>query len=100
MAASGLGPRYRNRTIGVAPAAMTDDLANLLNVTETALAAVSDLRAWDSVRVATLGRNGSLTTLLRDLGQLPPHQRRQRGAALNRLKDTLYSLFEARRVAL
>jgi phenylalanyl-tRNA synthetase alpha chain len=79
---------------------MTDDLANLLNVTETALAAVSDLRAWDSVRVATLGRNGSLTTLLRDLGQLPPHQRRQRGAALNRLKDTLYSLFEARRVAL
>jgi phenylalanyl-tRNA synthetase alpha chain len=79
---------------------MTEDLADLLNATETALAAASDLRAWDSVRVATLGRNGSLTTLLRDLGKLPPQQRRQRGASLNRLKDTLYLLFEARRVAL
>jgi phenylalanyl-tRNA synthetase alpha chain len=79
---------------------MTDDLENLLKATEAALAAVSDLRAWDSVRVATLGRNGSLTTLLRDLGKLPPHQRRQRGAALNQLKDTLHSLFEARRMVL
>ena len=32
-----------------------------------------------------------LTGLLRDLGKTPPDQRRERGAALNRLKDTLTS---------
>ena len=68
---------------------MTDDLAALQSETEAALAAATDLRAWDAVRVATLGRNGRLTALLRDLGKTPPEQRRERGAALNQLKDAL-----------
>src|SRR6478672_1213126 len=76
---------------------MTDDLENLQSETETALAAAPDMRAWDAVRVATLGRNGRLTALLRDLGKTPPDQRRERGAALNLLKDTLTALIEARR---
>ncbi len=37
---------------------MTDDLQALQSETEAALAAATDLRAWDTVRVATLGRNG------------------------------------------
>ena len=57
--------------------------------TDAALAAAADLRAWDAVRIAVLGRNGSLTGMLRDLGKTPPEQRRERGAALNRLKDAL-----------
>src|SRR5271166_1489930 len=61
---------------------MTDDLQALQSETEAALAAAADLRAWDAVRVATLGRNGRLTALLRDLGKAPPEQRRERGAAL------------------
>src|SRR6478752_5393722 len=77
--------------------AMTDDLSVLQHETEAALAAAADLRAWDAVRVATLGRNGRLTTLLRDLGKAAPEQRRERGAALNRLKDTLTTRIEARR---
>ena len=79
---------------------MTDDLAALQAETEAALAAAADLRAWDAVRVATLGRNGRLTALLRDLGKTPPEQRRERGAALNRLKDALTALIEARRAEL
>jgi len=79
---------------------MTDDLSALHAETEAALAAAADLRAWDAVRVATLGRNGRLTALLRDLGKATPEQRRERGAALNQLKDMLTALIEARRVAL
>ena len=79
---------------------MTNDLSDLQRETEAALAAAGDLRAWDAIRVATLGRNGRLTTLLRDLGKTPPDQRRERGAALNRLKDTLTAAIEARRTAL
>jgi len=79
---------------------MTNDLSDLQRETEAALAAATDLRAWDAVRVATLGRNGRLTALLRDLGRAPPEQRRERGAALNQLKDALTELIEARRAAL
>src|SRR6478735_7643301 len=79
---------------------MTDDFADLQRETEAALAAAADLRAWDAVRVATLGRNGRLTALLRDLGRAPREQRRERGGDLNRLKDALTVLIEDRRSAL
>ena len=47
---------------------MSDDLDALKTETDAALAAASDLRAWDAIRVGVLGRNGALTGLLRDLG--------------------------------
>jgi phenylalanyl-tRNA synthetase alpha chain len=77
-----------------------DDLVALKAETEAALAAATDLRAWDAVRVGVLGRGGSLTAKLRDLGKAPPDQRPERGAALNQLRDTLTASIEARRVAL
>ena len=79
---------------------MSEDLAALAAATEAALAAADDLRAWDAVRVGVLGRNGSLTALLKGLGQVPGDQRKDRGAALNRLKTSLEAAVEARRVAL
>ena len=79
---------------------MTDDLQALQAETDAALAAAADLRAWDAIRIAVLGRNGKLTALLRDMGKIPAEQKRERGAALNRLKDTLTAAVEARRHAL
>jgi phenylalanyl-tRNA synthetase alpha chain len=82
---------------------MTDlapDLLALKTETDAALAAATDLRAWDSVRVAVLGKNGSLTGLLKQLGKTAPEERRERGAALNHLKDALSSAIEGRRAAL
>ena len=79
---------------------MSDELTRLKSETEAALAAVSDLKVWDAVRVSILGRNGSLTALLKGLGALDPDSRRERGAALNRLRDELTQAIEARRVAL
>ncbi|MFC3126990.1 phenylalanine--tRNA ligase subunit alpha [Pseudoroseomonas globiformis] len=83
---------------------MTDelapDLAGLQAETEAALAAAGDLRALDAVRVATLGKNGSLTGLLKGLGAVPAEQRKERGAAVNRLKGVLEGAIEARRTEL
>jgi phenylalanyl-tRNA synthetase alpha chain len=79
---------------------MQDDLLALKTETDTALAAAADLRAWEAVRVNVLGRNGRLTALLKELGKTPPEQRRERGAALNRLKDDLAAAIETRRAAL
>ena len=76
---------------------MNDDLDALKTSTDAALADAADLRAWDAVRIAVLGRNGSLTLMLRDLGKTSPDQRKDRGAALNRLKDALTSAIEVRK---
>jgi phenylalanyl-tRNA synthetase alpha chain len=79
---------------------MTDDLQALQAETDSALAAATDLRAWDAIRIAVLGRNGKLTALLRDMGKIPADQKRERGAALNRLKDALTAAIAGRRRAL
>jgi phenylalanyl-tRNA synthetase alpha chain len=79
---------------------MSDDLTTLRDETLKSLAAASDLKAWDAVRVAALGRNGALTGLLKGLGAVPADQRKDRGAALNRLKAELEAAIEARRAEL
>ena len=79
---------------------MTDDLHALRADTEAALAAAADLKAWDAVRVATLGKSGRLTGLLKQLGAAAPEERRTRGAALNALRDELAAAIEARRAVL
>ncbi len=75
---------------------MSDDLDALRQETLIALDAAGDLRAWDAVRVATLGKSGRLTGLLKELGRAAPDERRIRGAALNRLRDELTLAIEAR----
>ena len=76
------------------------DLDTLRDDTLAALDAAADLRAWDAVRVATLGKSGRLTGLLKQLGRAEPEQRRERGAALNRLRDELAAAIAARGAAL
>jgi phenylalanyl-tRNA synthetase alpha chain len=79
---------------------MADDLEALRSATLDALGRAADLRGWDAVRVATLGKSGALTGLLKELGRTPPDARRERGAALNRLRDDLSAAIEARRATL
>ncbi len=79
---------------------MSDDLQALRAETEAALTAAADLRALDAVRVAVLGKSGSLSGLLKGLGAVAPEERKERGAALNRLKSEIEALLDARRTAL
>jgi len=79
---------------------MADDLDVLKQETLVALEAASDTRAWDAVRVGTLGKSGRLTALLKELDRAAPEQRKVRGAALNALRDELGGAIEARGRAL
>lgn len=56
------------------------------------LDSVADLEQLEKWRVKHLGRKGSLTSILRGLGSLPPDERRTTGSAANDLK----LLFETR----
>ena len=79
---------------------MTDDLISLQQETEAALGAAADLRAWDAIRVAVLGKSGTLTEQMKGLGALPAEARRERGAAINRAKDAITTAVEARKLVL
>src|ERR671916_2742656 len=87
-------------TTTTAGAEAEDGLDRLREDTAAGLAAAADLRALDAVRVGALGRNGRLTALLKGLGAVPPEARRDRRAALNRLKAELEAAIETRRAAL
>ena len=52
----------------------------------------SELETW---RIQYLGRRGLLSSRLRLVGSLPPEERREAGAGLNRLKNRLNSVFDA-----
>ncbi|AKS42037.1 phenylalanine--tRNA ligase subunit alpha [Wenzhouxiangella marina] len=55
-----------------------------------------DRRTLDEVRVRYLGKKGALTDQLKQLGQLPPDERREAGQAVNEAKQQLAQAIEAR----
>ena len=76
------------------------DIAQLEQELTAAIAAAADEAALEAVRVAALGRNGSITALLKTLGSMSPEERRIKGAAINRLKDRVTEAIAERRTAL
>ncbi len=64
------------------------------------IAAAADEPALEAVRVAALGRNGSITALLKTLGAMTPDQRREQGPSINGLKDKVTDALAVRRDAL
>ncbi len=73
---------------------------DLLAQAEELVAAAADVRALDDVRVRFLGKKGSLTGLLKQLGQLPADQRREAGQAVNRCKQALEAAITERQETL
>jgi len=65
------------------------DLDDLATRARADLAAAADQDALDVWRLAYLGRQGSLTQVLRGLGELPPEERRTLGARANDLRREL-----------
>jgi phenylalanyl-tRNA synthetase alpha chain len=75
------------------------DIAQLEQQISADLAAAQDETALEAVRVAALGRNGSITALLKTLGTLPPEERKSKGPEINGLKDRVNAALAARRDA-
>ena len=56
--------------------------------------------ALEALRVALLGKNGSITAQLKSLGALPGDQRKAAGEAINRARDAIGAALSARKAAL
>jgi phenylalanyl-tRNA synthetase alpha chain len=64
------------------------------------IANAQDEAALEAVRVAALGKKGSISALLSGLGKMAPDARKEQGAAINALKDEVTEILSARRVIL
>lgn len=73
------------------------DLAAILAIGKAAIAAASELKSLDSVRVEFLGKNGRLTQLLKTLGSLSAEERPIFGQQLNQAKEQLSVDIQARK---
>src|SRR4051812_38572764 len=66
----------------------------------TDIASASSPDALEGLRVALLGKNGSITQQLKSLGSLPPDQRKSAGEAINRARDSIGDALAARKIEL
>src|SRR4030081_691739 len=93
MTASCAGLRARSQQVTVA----MSDLMTLEQTILADIAAASDEAALEAVRVAALGKKGSISALLATLGKMSPDERKTRGAAINLAKDKVTQALAARR---
>jgi phenylalanyl-tRNA synthetase alpha chain len=77
-----------------------DNLEQLVMQAVADFSAASELARLEDVKATYLGSQGSLTTLLKGLGKLPPDERKTAGAAINAAKGRIEAALADRRDAL
>ena len=73
------------------------ELEQLVNEARAAFAAARQPAALENEKARFLGKSGAITERLKGLGQLAPEQKREQGASINRAKELIEALLEARR---
>jgi phenylalanyl-tRNA synthetase alpha chain len=76
---------------------------SLEKITSQALAAIADAansKSLDDLRVAYLGKSGEITSQLKTLGNLPPDERKARGAEVNEAKEQVAAAIESKKLTL
>jgi phenylalanyl-tRNA synthetase alpha chain len=76
------------------------DIAKLEQEILASVTAASDEAALEAVRVAALGKSGSISGLLRTLGSMSPDERKVQGPAINGLKDRVTEAIAAHKQSL
>ena len=76
---------------------LEDSLQELESRSLARIAAARSAEELELVRVEALGRKGALALAAKDMGKLPPEDRKRAGMRLNAVKQTLENAVEARR---
>jgi phenylalanyl-tRNA synthetase alpha chain len=75
---------------------MTEDVAQIRQQAEQAIAQAATTHALEEVRIAYLGRKAALPNLLRSVAQLPPEERAATGRAANEARQAIEQALEKR----
>ena len=76
------------------------DLAALERDISAQIDAAADEAALEAVRIAALGKSGSISALLKTLGAMTPDERKEKGPLINGLRDRAQALIGARKAGL
>lgn len=68
---------------------MSDSMQNLKSEALENIRQAANLNSLDQIRVQFLGKSGSVTGLLKQVGSLPPEERKSFGERVNQLRDEL-----------
>ena len=79
---------------------MSAEAEKLKNEIIAAIDAAQDMRALEDVRVAALGKKGSVSALLKTLGGMSNEERQVNGPLFNALRDKLTDTIQAKKAAL
>ena len=79
---------------------MQNELNQLVEEAEKAINAAADLKSLDDIRVAYLGKKGSITERMKLLGKLPKEDKPAAGQAINVAKQAVQKSLEARKETL
>ena len=64
------------------------------------IVAATSLDALETIRIAALGKQGSVSALLKTLGQMSPEERQVQGPAINGLREAVTTAIASRKAAL
>ena len=73
------------------------DIAELERNLTHAIASAADERALEELRIAALGKKGSIAELLKTLGSMSPDERKINGSLFNSLRDSIGGAIAARK---
>lgn len=76
------------------------DIATLQSQSISAIDAASTLDAVEAVRIDLLGKQGSISALLKTLGQMSPEERQVQGPAINGLREAVTGAIALKKSAL
>jgi phenylalanyl-tRNA synthetase alpha chain len=82
-----------NDTAALDISALEGELTRMIEI-------ASDEAALEAVRVAALGKKGSISALLATLGKMSPEERKEKGPLINGLKEAVTAAIASRREAL
>ena len=79
---------------------MSDDLRAIQARVEQGVLGADTLDALDRIRVASLGKKGSLTAIMRSMGKVPPEERPAMGQLANTVRANVQAAIEQRKLQL
>jgi phenylalanyl-tRNA synthetase alpha chain len=94
-----VGGTCRSRPFAYQANIMTD-IATLKSQTLTNIAAVETLETLEAVRIAALGKQGSVSALLKSLGGMTAEERQEQGPLINGLREAVTGAIADKKSAL
>ncbi|MBA4793050.1 MAG: phenylalanine--tRNA ligase subunit alpha [Phenylobacterium sp.] len=76
------------------------DLDTLKTELTARVDAAGDIAELEAIRVAALGKSGQISELLKSLGKMSPDERREKGPAINGLRDAVAGRIAERKAAM